>query len=98
MAGSRVRIPSPSVVDTSDVTPRQEVNATGKRIQAVPFSGGTTIVVRSVDFENAGIEHPDVTWDYRTGDFTVEVGKAITAEAADLLVNKFPDSFRFVGG
>lgn len=90
---------TPSVVDTSDVTPRQEVNTGGKRIQAIPFSGGTTVVVRSIDFHNAGkIDHPDVTWDYRVDDFTVEVDKGITAEAANFLVDRFPASFRFIGG
>lgn len=66
-----------------------------KRIKAIPFSGGTTVVVRAVDFANAGVEHSDVTWDYRIDNFTVAVGDGISAEAANLLVKKFPGSFEF---
>lgn len=68
-----------------------------KRVQAIPFSGGTTVVVRSADFKNAGdIDHDSVTWDYRVDDFTVEVGKGINQEAAEFLVKTYPNSFRFI--
>lgn len=67
-----------------------------KKIKAFPFSGGTTIIIRDVDFKQGNIDHPTVTWDYRIDDFTVEVNKSITQEAADYLVNNFPDSFKFV--
>lgn len=67
-----------------------------KKIKAIPFSNGTTVVIRAIDFENAGIKHPDVTWDYRIDNFTVSVGDKITNEAANLLVSKFPESFAFV--
>lgn len=90
---------TPSVADTEDKTPRQPVETAGKRIKAIPFSGGTTVLVRTVDFKKAGnIDHPDVTWDYRVNGFTVEVDKEITAEAADFLVNNYPGSFEFIGG
>lgn len=97
MASSRARVAPSRVADTESAP--AEVTSGGKRVKAVPFSGGTTIVVRSSDFDKAGnIDHPDVTWDYRVDGFTVEVGKGITAEAADFLVNNYPDSFRFVEG
>lgn len=70
-----------------------------KRVRAIPFSGGTTVVVRSVDFKNAGnIEHDSVTWDYRLGNFTVEVGKEINSEAAEFLVKTYPNSFKLLEG
>ena len=78
-----------------DVAP-VEVAPSGKRIQAIPFSGGTTVVIRDIDFNAGGVEHPAVTWDYRINDFTVEVGKGITEQAANFLVQSFPDSFKFV--
>lgn len=93
MAGSRARY-----APNRDSAPA-EVTSVGKRVKAVPFSGGTTVVVRSSDFQKAGnIDHPDVTWDYRVDDFTVEVGKEINAEAANFLVNSYPDSFQFLEG
>lgn len=68
-----------------------------KKIKAIPFSGGTTVIVRSIDFETSGnIKHEDVTWDFRVDDFTVEVGSQISEEAANFLVEKFPSSFKFV--
>ena len=84
------------VVDEADTSPRQ-VNSDGKRIQAIPFSNGTTVVVRSSDFEANGVSHGDVTWDYRVDDFTVVVGEGISAKAADLLTSKFSDNFRYIG-
>ncbi len=88
MAGSRAKAPS------SDAAV-----ARVKRVLAIPFSGGTTVVVRSSDFKNAGnIEHDSVTWDYRIDDFTVEVGKEINSEAAEFLVSSYPGSFKFVEG
>jgi hypothetical protein len=83
-------------VDAVETAPVEETKSVGKRIQAIPFSGGTTVVIRKSDFEKAGVEHASVTWDYRIDDFTVEVGKGITEEAANTLVNNFPDSFKFL--
>lgn len=79
-------------VETVGATPGTDK----KKIKAIPFSNGTTVVIRAVDFENAGVEHADVTWDYRIDDFTVTVGDKITSEAANVLVTKFPESFVFV--
>lgn len=84
-----------------EVAPTEQVEAPKpvsgvKRIKAIPFSGGTTVIIRAADFSNVGVEHPDVTWDYRIDDFTVAIGDGISAEAANVLVNKFPDSFTFV--
>lgn len=73
-----------------------EAKPSGKCIKAIPFSGGTTVVIRDIDFKAGNIEHPAVTWDYRIDDFTVKVGEAITEEAANFLVQSFPDSFKFV--
>lgn len=82
--------------DEADVAPRQ-ASSVGKRIKAITFTNGTTVVVRSSDFKKHGVNHHDVTWDYRIDDFTVAVGKGITAEAADFLTGKFPDSFVYLG-
>lgn len=85
------------VVDTADSSPRQVAASGGRRIKAIPFSNGTTVIVRGSDFQQQGVTHPDVTWDFRVDDFTVAVGQGITQGAADLLVTKFPESFEYVG-
>lgn len=85
------------VVDEADTAPREEKKThSGKKIKAIPFSNGTTVIVRNVDFEKVGVKHANVTWDYRIDNFTVTVGEGITEEAACALVNHFPDSFQFV--
>lgn len=83
------------VAEDAPVQP-QPVARGGKRIKAFPFAGGTTVVIRDVDFGAGNVEHSTVTWDYRIDDFTVEVGKGITEEAANYLVKNYPDSFKFV--
>ena len=96
MAGtskSHVSNVTETVVDDAPVQP---VARGGKRIKAFPFAGGTTVIIRDVDFGAGNVEHPTVTWDYRIDDFTVEVGKGITEEAANFLVKTYPDSFKFV--
>lgn len=86
------------VVDAADISPRQVSNTSGKRVKAIPFASGTTVVVREADFKSAGgFDHPEVTWDYRIDDFTVAVGPSLTQEAADFLTSKYPDSFVYVG-
>lgn len=86
------------VVDVADTTSQLPAQLSGKRVKAIPFANGTTVVVRKEDFAAAGkIDHADVTWDYRIDDFTVEVGKGISQEAADFLVENYSDSFQFVG-
>jgi hypothetical protein len=86
------------VVDSADVSPRQSSGVAGKRVKAIPFGDATTVIVREEDFRDAGkIDHPDVEWDFRVDDFTVSVGKEISAEAADFLVSKYGDSFQYVG-
>lgn len=73
-----------------------EAKPSGKCIKAIPFSGGTTVVIRDIDFKAGSIDHAAVTWDYRIDDFTVKVGEGITEQAANFLVQSFPDSFKFV--
>ena len=90
-----VEVPTDEV-KTDDAVVESVKPTSVKRIKAIPFSGGTTVIVRAVDFANAGVEHPDVTWDYRIDNFTVAVGDGISAEAASVLVSKFPGSFEFV--
>lgn len=84
------------VVDVADTAPRYTAPK-GKKIKAVPFSNATTVVVRAEDFKSAGIEHKDVTWDFRLDDFCVVVGDVISKEAADFLVKNYSDSFHYVG-
>lgn len=84
--------------DAVDDVVKAPVKAVPKRVLALPFSGGTTIIIRDIDFAKGNVEHPTVTWDYRVKDFTVEVGNEITEEAANYLVKNFPDSFKFVQG
>lgn len=67
-----------------------------QRVKAIPFFGGTTVIIRDTDFQKGNIEHDTVTWDYRIDEFTVRIGEGISKEAADYLVNNFPDSFKFV--
>ena len=87
-----------TVVDAADTAPRQAVSVGGKRVKAIPFASATTVVIRSSDFKQAGnIDHADVEWDFRVNDFTVEVGKEISQEAADFLVENYSDSFKYVG-
>ena len=94
MAGTSKAFPVAKAAKNAPVQESQPQSV--KRLKAIPFSGGTTVVVRDVDFSNAGVDHPTVTWDYRIDGFTVIVGDKITDEAANILVNKFPDSFKFV--
>lgn len=85
------------VVDERDVSPRLVAPTTqGHRVRAFPSQGGTTVEIRSSDFALGGIEHPDVSWDFRVNKFTVPVGEdGISQEAADWLTSSFPASFAF---
>lgn len=86
------------VVDVADTSPRvPPPDTSGVRIQAIPYQNCTTVLIRSSDFGLGGIEHSDVEWDFRIDDFTVKVGEGISQEAADFLVNGYPDQFKYLG-
>jgi hypothetical protein len=85
------------VVDTADTAVKEAPpKLTGRRIRGIPAFGGTTIEIREEDFANAGIDHPNVIWDFRKDDFTVRVGEGISQEAADYLTKEFPSQFVYV--
>lgn len=95
MAGSRARFTRPDVHDESEDSLKNAV----QKIQAIPFSGGTTVVVRQKDFQgSANIEHDDVKWDYRIDNFCVTIGEGISQEAAQFLATNYPNSFRIIEG
>lgn len=85
------------VVDSADKSVRHLSDNGKKRIRAITFSNGTTVVIRESDFKAGGIDHKEVVWDFRVDDFTVAVGDGISAEAADYLTSNFSDSFEYVG-
>ena len=91
------KLSATEVKDEADVSPRFNTNSTGgERVRAIPSKGGTTIVVRKSDFANNGVDHDDVTWDFRKDSFTVEVGVDISKEAADFLTKNYPTSFEYI--
>lgn len=69
----------------------------GKRIRAIPYENGSTIVVDKRDFASHGIDHPKVTWDYRKDNMTLKVGDGISEEAAEFLTKNYPTSFEYMG-
>jgi hypothetical protein len=85
------------VVDTADKSPRHLSDKTKKRVKAIPFQNCTTVVIRESDFQLGGINHKEVTWDFRVEDFTVAVGDGISKEAADYLTSNFSNDFQYVG-
>lgn len=94
---------SPSeVTDARDVSPRAEVpEATGKRIRAIPYKGGTQVHIRRADFANNEVDHDDVIWDFRKvkGDYAKPVGDGkdeVSEAAAEMLTKKFPTLFEFI--
>jgi hypothetical protein len=84
------------VVDTADKTPRHLSAKGQRRVRAITFASGTTVIIRKQDFALGGVDHEEVVWDFRVDDFTVAVGEGISAEAADYLTSNFPDSFVYV--
>ena len=86
------------IVDEADTALRAPApDLSGKRIRAIPYQNCTTVRIRKIDFATGGVEQDDVEWDFRVEDFTVKVGKGISQEAADWLVNTFPADFVYVG-
>jgi len=86
------------VVDVADTAPRAPApDTSGVRVEAIPYQNCTTVVIRKVDFALGGIDHPDVEWDFRIDNFTVKVGDGISQEAADFLVNGYPEQFKYLG-
>lgn len=91
------KLSATEVKDEADVSPRiNTTNTGGERVRAIPAKGGTTVIIRALDFANNGIEHGEVTWDFRKDNFTVEVGSDISKEAADWLTKSFPTSFEYL--
>lgn len=84
------------VVDTADKSPRHLSDKGKKRVRAIPFQNCTTVVIRESDFKLGGVNHKEVTWDFRVEDFTVVVGEGISQEAADYLTSNFPDDFQYL--
>lgn len=78
-----------------------EPDTSGKRVRAIPTHGGSTVGVSAADFQERGIEHPDVLWDFRNDDSTVKVGNGdgeISEEAANLITKLEPTRFEFMNG
>lgn len=94
------------VTDERDNAPRIPApELSGKRVRAIPYKGGTQIHLRRQDFANYGVDHPDVTWDFRKikGNMSVPVDDSekpvkntLTSEAAEMLVDKFPTQFEYM--
>lgn len=90
---AQVEVPVEAQVDSVAV---ESAKPTGvKRIKAIPFPMAPLLSFVRLIFL-LWCRASDVKWDYRIDDFTVAVGDGITAEAANVLVSKFPDSFKFV--
>jgi hypothetical protein len=92
------RLTTGEVADGRDVSPRGVgPNLRGKRVRAIPYSGGTMVEIRHEDFANGGIDHPLVRWINDRDNFTVPVGPgSISQEAADYLTSKFPMQFEYM--
>lgn len=93
------KLSAAEVKDEADTSPRVVTNdLAGERVRAIPAKGGTTIVVNDKDFQDHGIDHPTVTWDFRNDFFTVGVGNGqpLSKEAADFLTKGYPLSFEYI--
>lgn len=94
--------------DELDTARRAPVPDMGvRRVRAIPAvitrSGdrGTSVEVRSQDFESKGIRHRTVRFDFNRDNFTLVVGNKdgqISKEAADFLTSNYPASFEYIGG
>lgn len=94
--GQTEKLDPSEVKDPRDVSPRVSANLSGRRLRAIPYKGGTTIEVRRADFKRKGIDHKTVSWDFRKDRATLEVGKDISEEAAEMLTKEFPTSFEYM--
>jgi hypothetical protein len=87
------------VVDALDTSPRApQPDTSGKRVRAIPYQNGSTVIVDQADFRGLGIEHPQVKWDFRVNRFTVKVGQEISLEAAEALTKNFKETFEYIDG
>lgn len=87
----------PSVPDAADNSPRgPEVSLSGKRLRGIPQRGGVKIQVDEADFARHGIKQGTVVFSYFKDNFTVEVGKDISQDAADFLVKYAPETYEYM--
>ena len=89
------------VTDERDVSPRAEApDTSGKRVRAIPYKGGTTVIVDETDFRNNDVKQKTTTWDFRKDNFTVKVGNGenntLTKEAAEMLTRDYPTQFEYL--
>jgi hypothetical protein len=90
-----------TVTDAADTSPRGPApDTSGKRVRAIPYKGGTTVVVDAKDFKSNGVTQGKVTWDFRKDNFTVRVANGknntLSAEAAEFLTKNYPTSFEYM--
>jgi hypothetical protein len=74
-------------------------DTSGKRVRYIAYGGGTHAELRRADFAREGLDHPDVSANFRNNVFTFEVGEGkgkLSQEAADLITKKYPTMFEFL--
>ena len=86
------------VTDDRDVVSREPAAPAGRYLKAYPAKGATTLLIPSSDFKQyGGINHGDVTFDFRHNTFKILVGSPeLSNEAAEFLAARYPETFRFV--
>lgn len=85
------------VVDAADNSPRGPApDTSGKRLRAIPQRGGTLVEITRVDFARHGIDHDTVQFSNFKDNWTLKVGRGITAEAADFLAKFAPETFEYL--
>lgn len=85
---------TPDPRDTARRVPKSKLD--GPRVRAISTHGGTTIKVSAKDFENLGVKHHQVVWDFRKDKLTVPVGNRpgeISVDAAEALFDHEPQRF-----
>lgn len=85
---------TPDARDTARRVSKSKLD--GPRVRAIATHGGTTIKVSAKDFEDLGVKHREVVWDFRKDKLTVAVGTRpgeISQEAAEALFDHEPQRF-----
>lgn len=90
------------VVDAADTSPRGPApDTSGRRVRAIPYQGGSTVVVNAQDFAAHNIDNGRVEFDFRIDHFTLPVGTGdsenlLTEAGAAFLTKKYPETFEYM--
>lgn len=89
------------VPDEADTAARAEAGSIdGKRVRAIPYQNGSSVIVERADFAAHDIDQDTVKWNWLVDHFTVKVGTGhnqISEKAADFLTKAYPETFEYMG-